>query len=163
LPFSPLEDEPPDHWADAVYLPGGYPELHAGRLAGNGRFLAGLRAAAARGFVYGECGGYMVLGEGLIDAAGERHPMAGLLPLATSFAERRLHLGYRAARLLAPGPLGRAGTSFRGHEFHYATVVAEGGADPLFAATDADGQALGPCGLVHGTVAGSFLHLVDRE
>ncbi|MFP3787072.1 cobyrinic acid a,c-diamide synthase, partial [Burkholderia sp. SIMBA_024] len=72
-PFSPLADETPDQQADAVYLPGGYPELHAGRLAANTRFLEGVRAAAARGaWVFGECGGYMVLGHGLVDAEGTR-------------------------------------------------------------------------------------------
>jgi len=68
LPFSPLSDQEPARDADAVFLPGGYPELHAGRLAGNRGFLDGLRAAAGAGKpVYGECGGYMVLGRGLID------------------------------------------------------------------------------------------------
>src|SRR5690606_2718046 len=128
--FSPLADQPPDLDADAVYLPGGYPELHAGRLARNATFLEGLRAAARRGaFVYGECGGFMALGEGLVDRAGRRHAMAGLLPVETSFAEPRLHLGYRRMRLLASSPLGQAGTSYRGHEFHYAKLV-EAGAVP---------------------------------
>ena len=87
--FSPLADEAPDPAADAVYLPGGYPELHAAKLAANTRFLNGLAAAAGRGAaVFGECGGYMVLGDGLIDGAGARHAMAGLLPLVTSFAGR---------------------------------------------------------------------------
>ena len=121
--FSPLADETPDPDADAVYLPGGYPELHAGRLAASKRFLGGLRQAASdRKTIYGECGGYMVLGEALTASDGSVHRMAGLLPLATSFAERRLHLGYRQARLLAAGPLGKAGARFRGHEFHYATT-----------------------------------------
>ncbi len=93
LPFSPLADQAPDGSADAVFLPGGYPELHAGRLAANRGFLSGLRGAAERGAaIYGECGGYMVLGHGLIDGDGARHEMAGLLPLETSFAARRLHL-----------------------------------------------------------------------
>ena len=60
--------------------------------------------------MHGECGGYMVLGEGLVDADGARHAMTGLLTHATSFAERRLHLGYRAAMLLQDCPLGAAGT-----------------------------------------------------
>jgi cobyrinic acid a,c-diamide synthase len=158
--FSPLADEAPD--GDAVYLPGGYPELHAGRLAGNRRFLDGLRAHAARGHaVFGECGGYMVLGHGLTDAEGNRHAMAGLLPLETSFASRRLHLGYRQARLLADCPLGPAGTCFRGHEFHYATIQSEGGA-PLFAVADAAATPLGTAGLCSGRVAASFVHLIDR-
>ena len=161
--FSPLGDEAPAADADAVFLPGGYPELHAGRLAANAGFLGGLRRAAQRGAaIYGECGGYMMLGEGLVDAGGTRHAMAGLLPAVTSFAERRLHLGYRQARLLADGPLGRAGATFRGHEFHYASVVSEGDSPPLFAAQDARCRDLGSLGRRQGSVLGSFLHLIDR-
>ncbi len=162
--FSPLADEAPDPAAEAVYLPGGYPELQAGRLAGNARFLAGLRAAAARGCaVYGECGGYMVLGRRLVDAQGEGHAMAGLLPVETSFAAPRLSLGYRAASLAAATPLGRAGAAFRGHEFHSATRSGgEGEAPPLFHCRDALGRDLGPLGARAGRVFGSFLHLIDR-
>ncbi|HEV2301111.1 MAG TPA: cobyrinate a,c-diamide synthase [Stellaceae bacterium] len=162
--FSPLAGEPPEPSADAVYLPGGYPELHAARLAAAQGFLAGVRRAGAEGkTVYGECGGYMVLGESLLDADGRAHPMAGLLPLWTSFAERRRHLGYREVALIAAGPLGPAGAVFRGHEFHYATVLREGGADSLFRANDAQGGDLGPIGLRRGNVAGSFVHLIDRR
>jgi cobyrinic acid a,c-diamide synthase len=164
LAFSPLADQAPDAGADAVYLPGGYPELHAGRLAANRRFLDGLRAAAARGAaVFGECGGYMVLGRTLIDGDGAAHAMAGLLPVVTSVAERTLHLGYRAARVIAAGALGAAGTRLRGHEFHYARVVEEGPGAPLFAASDAEGRKAAEVGRVAGTVAGSFIHLIDRE
>jgi cobyrinic acid a,c-diamide synthase len=137
--------------------------LHAGRLAGSERFIGGLRYAAAVGTtVYGECGGYMVLGDALTDADGHVHRMAGLLPLATSFAERRLHLGYRRITLLQNGPLGRAGARFRGHEFHYATTLSARG-DRLFAAADSCGVDLGQTGLRRGSVAGSFMHLIDRE
>ena len=162
VPFSPLADAPPDPLADAVYLPGGYPELHAGRLASNDRFRDGLRAAAERGAViYGECGGYMALGAGLVDADGKRHRMAGLLSLETSFAARRLHLGYRTAELLQDTPFGPKGARFRGHEFHYASVVSEAGTTPLFGAGDSAGNDLGAVGDRRGTVMGSFLHLID--
>src|SRR5919106_2326413 len=161
--FSPLADAPPDPNANAVYLPGGYPELHPARLAANHALLNGLRAAADRGaFIYGECGGFMVLGQCLTDRHGQRHAMAGLLPVATSFAEPRLHLGYRRIRLLAPSPLGQGGTTYRGHEFHYASLLEAGSAPPLFDVSDARGQPLGPSGAQVGTVAGSFLHLIDR-
>lgn len=160
--FSPLADEPPDAAADAVYLPGGYPELHAGLLAGNRRFLDGLRQAAECATVFGECGGYMVMGEGLIDADGARHAMAGLLPLETSFAARRLHLGYRRAALCSDGPLGPAGTPFRGHEFHFALTLREGPGEPLFRCENASGHALGTTGLASGRTIGSFIHLIDR-
>ena len=163
LPFSPLADEPPDASADAVFLPGGYPELHAPRLAGNQAFIRGLRAGAERGAsVYGECGGFMVLGQALVDRQGESHAMAGLLPIATSFAHPRLHLGYRRIRLLAPSALGQAGTTYRGHEFHYASLIEADGAPPLFEISDARQQPLGQTGARIGSVCGSFLHLIDR-
>ena len=163
LPFSPLADEPPPSSADAIYLPGGYPELHAGRLASAHRFLEGLRTAASRNTpIFGECGGYMVLGRTLEDANGVTHPMAGLLPLDTSFAKRRLHLGYRHATTAMPTPFGPAGTTLRGHEFHYSSIKAEDATHPLFNARDARGTDLGAMGTVRGSVMGSFLHIVDR-
>jgi len=161
--FSPLADEAPAKDADAVFLPGGYPELHAGRLAGNRVYRQGLRDAAQRGAtIYGECGGYMVLGETLTDADGTSHAMAGLLPVATSFAKPKLHLGYRRARLMEAGPLGARDAAFAGHEFHYATVEREAGDGALFAASDARGGALPAMGRRVGHVMGSFLHLIDR-
>lgn len=163
LPFSPLADEPPSSHADSVYLPGGYPELHAGHLASSARFLDGLRAAASRHIpIYGECGGYMVLGRTLEDADGITHPMAGLLPLDTSFAKRRLHLGYRHATAATATPFGPAGINLRGHEFHYSSIAAEDTAQPLFHARDARGTDLGSMGTLRGSVMGSFLHIVDR-
>lgn len=160
--FSPLADEAPDSRADAVYLPGGYPELHAGRLAAAARFRAGMEGCRAReAWIYGECGGYMTLGDGLEDADGARHAMLGFLPLATSFAKRRLHLGYRRCRLTVTTPFGPAGADFRAHEFHYASTLSADGAS-LFETGDAQGRDLPPAGLVHGRVIGSFLHLIDR-
>ncbi len=153
--FSPLADAPVPK-ADFIYLPGGYPELHAARLAQAQTFLSTLRAAAQTTPIYGECGGYMVLGEGLVDADGTRHQMAGLLRLETSFAQRRLHLGYRHLSPLR-GPFD---TRFAGHEFHYATTLRADGA-PLFSAHDAEGTPLPDMGLVNGHVAGSFTHVID--
>ncbi len=164
-PFSPLADEAPHLEADAVWLPGGYPELHAGRLAENRRFLEGLRAAARRGAaIHGECGGYMVLGERLVDKSGRRYGMAGLLPLETDFSAPRLHLGYRVLALRDDSSLGRAGSIWRGHEFHYASVLQEdhSRARPLFDWQAPDGDSGGVAGLRRGCVSGSFCHLVDR-
>jgi cobyrinic acid a,c-diamide synthase len=161
--FSPLADETPAASADAVFLPGGYPELHAGKLAGNRRFIAGMRDAAIAGkAVYGECGGYMVLGRSLTDAAGVAHEMLDLLPVETSFAKRKLHLGYRQVELLADTAFGKAGTRLRGHEFHYASIIAEAEDGRLFAVRDAAGCDLGAYGHRRGSVSGSYLHLIDR-
>ena len=159
--FSPLDDEPPDGSADAVYLPGGYPELHGGLLANNTRFQEGLRRLAAGGAtVYGECGGFMTLGRGLVDAEGERHAMVGLLPLETSFADRRLSLGYRAMTSLSDSPLGPAGSQLRGHEFHYASIRFQEG-PAAFMVQNANNRTLGEVGLHIGQAFGSFMHLAD--
>jgi len=161
IPFSPLSGDTPDDACDAIYLPGGYPELHASTLATNG-FLDGLRRAAKRlVFIYGECGGFMVLGQGLIDADGTRHQMDGLLPVETSFTQPKLHLGYRQTALVEDTPFGKQGQRFRGHEFHYASITSEADGQPLFQGTNAHGEALGGLGYKSGNVAGSFIHLID--
>jgi cobyrinic acid a,c-diamide synthase len=158
--FSPLADEPPDPSCDVVWLPGGYPELHAGQLAAASRFAEGTRGFAQTRPVHGECGGYMALGAGLIDAAGTRHAMLGLLGLETDFAQRRLHLGYRTATLLAPIPGHAAGRALRGHEFHYARVVTQPD-PPLADIRDASGEPTAETGSRRGHVTGSFFHMVD--
>jgi cobyrinic acid a,c-diamide synthase len=154
--FSPLADEAPPV-ADVCWLPGGYPELHAGVLAGAERFRSGMQRFV--GPIHGECGGYMVLGEGLVDKAGVRHQMLGLLGLVTSFERRKMHLGYRLATLLAPMPGQGAGTRLRGHEFHYSTIVTQ--PDPQLAQVqDAEGNEVAESGSHRGRVSGSYFHLI---
>jgi len=153
--FSPLADDPPQA-ADLIFLPGGYPELYAGQLAASQRFLYGIRNASQTSDIYGECGGYMTLGQGLVDADGQRHQMVGLLDLETSFAKRKLSLGYRRLSATA-GPFPG---KHMGHEFHYATTLMAKG-EPLFSAQDAEGTELPPMGLVRGRVAGSFAHIIQ--
>jgi len=159
LPFSPLADEAPAPDADFVWLPGGYPELHAGTLAAADRFRAGLIRHARSRPVHGECGGYMVLGAGLIDKAGARHAMTGLLGLVTSYAQRKMHLGYRHARLLAPMAGFATGAALRGHEFHYSTIIDQPDA-PLAQITDAQGEDVAEAGSHRGTVTGTFFHMI---
>lgn len=161
--FSPLADEPPDPSCDACWLPGGYPELHAGRLAAAGVFRAGLVRFAATRPVHGECGGYMALGRTLTDADGRVHPMVGLLSVSTSFARRRMNLGYREIELLADGVLGRRGDRLAGHEFHYATVLDPGDDEPFALAADAYGSPPAPTGSRRRLVSGSFFHAVARR
>ncbi|MCO4848564.1 MAG: cobyrinate a,c-diamide synthase [Yoonia sp.] len=153
--FSPLNDDPVPK-ADLVYLPGGYPELYAGQLAGNTAFMQSLRNASQTSDIYGECGGYMTLGQTLTDADGIHHKMAGLLDLGTSFAKRKLHLGYRMITANA-GPLQGP---WNAHEFHYASTMFANG-KPLFTASDATGTALPDMGLRNGRVSGSFAHIID--
>jgi cobyrinic acid a,c-diamide synthase len=158
--FSPLADEPPPVDCDMCWLPGGYPELHAGRLAAAARFRDGLRHFAETKPVHGECGGFMSLGSGLMDAAGVSHQMAGLLGVETSFAKRRMTLGYRQARLAATCAVGPAGTALCGHEFHYATIASEGRDDPFAFVADVYGAAASAQGARRGRVTGSFFHII---
>jgi cobyrinic acid a,c-diamide synthase len=160
--FSPLADEAPDARADVCWLPGGYPELHAGKLANNGRFCAALRAFAETRPVHGECGGYMVLGTALTDADGVRHPMVGLLGLETSFAKRRMHLGYRLAELATPIPGHQAGARLRGHEFHYSTIIAQPDT-PLAVVRDAAGHVVAETGSRRAHATGTFFHLIAED
>jgi cobyrinic acid a,c-diamide synthase len=160
--FSPLADEAPPEHCDSCWLPGGYPELHAGRLAAAERFRTGLARFAATRSVHGECGGYMVLGISLTDGGGASHRMAGLLGHSTSFAQPKLHLGYREGRLLGAGPLGEAGARLRGHEFHYAALVSEGSDEPLLELADGEGRKLGASGGRRGNVTGAFFHAIAR-
>jgi len=161
IPFSPLADEAPDPQSDLVWLPGGYPELHAGLLSNAGRFRSAVTTFAQSRPVHGECGGYMALGAGLVDAEGRRHQMLGLLGLETSFANRKMNLGYRLAELVAACPLGGAGELLRGHEFHYASVLASPD-EPLFQLRNSDGEALAGGGSRRGKVTGSFFHFIDK-
>eukprot|EP01037_Dinobryon_pediforme_P006222 gene6222-6289_t len=160
LPFSPLANQGPDRSADMCWLPGGYPELHAGTLAAADVFRSELGKFAQAKPVHGECGGYMALGEALTDAKGEVHRMAGLLSVSTSFARRKMQLGYRDATLCETGGLGPKGTRFRGHEFHYASVTDLGGDAPFAQVIDAYGSAPVPAGSQRGWVTGSFFHLI---
>jgi cobyrinic acid a,c-diamide synthase len=157
LPFSPLADEAPDDSAGACWLPGGYPELHAGRLASAHGFRAGLRRFAETRPVHGECGGYMAMGAGLVDAQGIRHEMAGLLGLETSYEKRRMHLGYR--RALPEAGLFRG--ALTGHEFHYATILSQPDA-ALAHVTDANGDAVAETGSCRGHASGTFFHLIGE-
>jgi cobyrinic acid a,c-diamide synthase len=102
----------------------------------------------------------MVLGRSLIDAEGVTHAMAGLLSVETSFAKRKMNLGYRRAVLQADGPLGPAHAALTGHEFHYASIVTQGEDPPFATVTDPHGSAPAPAGSRRGLVTGSFFHAI---
>lgn len=159
LPFSPIGDQGPRDDADFIYLPGGYPELHLPAISRASGFFAGLKRAAKADIpIYGECGGYMVLGKQIIDEKGQGFDMAGLLDVETSFKDPGLHLGYRRLTGLAGWLTG----AWLGHEFHYTKTVRQSG-EPLFTAKDSHGTDLGPMGLVKGRVCGSYAHLIARD
>jgi len=158
LPFSPLADEGPDAEADAVFLPGGYPEIHLPQLAGKSKFISGMNKARERNaLIYGECGGFMVLGDAIRDSKGKSHRMLGFLNHITSYQNTSLHLGYRHFEAL-PNPHFRG--KFNGHEFHYTNLEVAGGNKGLFKVEDSFGNRLPDAGLVNGNVFGSYQHLI---
>ncbi len=158
--FSPLSDEAPPSDCDCCWMPGGYPELHAGRIAAASKFSVGMKRFAEAKPVHGECGGFMVLGEALEDADGKTHKMLGLLGHVTSFAKRKLNLGYRLATLSTDCAIGKKGDVVRGHEFHYSSVAEAGPDQPLAAISDGLGTAMGDAGGTRGLVTGSFFHAI---
>ncbi|PYG31799.1 cobyrinate a,c-diamide synthase [Pelagimonas varians] len=161
LPFSPLADQAPDPSADICWLPGGYPELHAGKIAAAANFRSGLQHFAQTRPVHGECGGYMAMGAALIDKDGTRHEMAGLLGLVTSYAKRKMHLGYRQATLTHGLPGFAPQSRLRGHEFHYSTILDQPDA-PLACVTDATGTEVPETGSLRGFASGTFFHLITK-
>lgn len=161
--FSPLANQSPDTSADAIFLPGGYPELHAGQLSACNHFRKGMMAASESGkIIYGECGGYMVMGEAIRDKGGQAHPMLGLLPLISSFAPAKRHLGYREVTVIEPWTDSEM-QRWRGHEFHYANIEKEGEGESLFNAFDREGRPLGKIGRRRGRIMGSFFHYIDHH
>ena len=155
VPFSPVEDEALPSRVSGVYLGGGFPELFAASLSANTSLLASLRAARARDLpLYAECGGLMLLGRSMVDADGQRHRMAGVLPLDSTLAGQRLTIGYRDARAQRTSLLLEAGESVRAHEFHWSSLAAAPA--PSEAAYSFDGLTEG---FASGNTLASYLHL----
>ena len=162
--FSPLAGEIPNSLSDSIYLPGGYPELYATEISEKHELKKVMKIAATNGSViYGECGGFMVLGEWLTDRDGKSHKMLDLLPIKTSFEKPKLHLGYRQLSLVDQGTLGDAGAKFNGHEYHYCSIVDDRKIDieSLFYTSNARGERLPEMGCKLGSVLGSFCHIID--
>jgi cobyrinic acid a,c-diamide synthase len=162
--FSPLKGEQPAPNAAGVYLGGGYPELHAAKLAANVGLWQALRVLRDRNApIFAECGGFMVLTQGLIDGEGRRWPMAGLIPGVTRMTDKLAALGYRHAAALQPNLLTAGGDELRGHEFRYSTWVRdEPMADDEIAwrvrGTRGDAPA-DSAGFVSGNLLASYLHI----
>ena len=121
--FSPLHDRRLPEDMDALYLGGGYPELHAEALSRNVAMREAIAAWAARGgVIHAECGGFMYLCEELIDLEGKAHAMAGVFPATVRMRNRLSRLGYRQARLTGDCLWGKEGEILHGHEFHFSVV-----------------------------------------
>ena len=162
VPVSALADERlPD--VDAVYVGGGFPEVHVERLALARTFLGSLREAAGRATpVYAECGGLMLLAQTL-EVQGRRHAMSGVLDLAVEQTVRPQGHGYAAGTVDRPNPFYAPGTEVRGHEFHYSRVV--GGADAGLTALELSrgtGIRDRRDGIVKGSVWASYVHVHAR-
>ncbi len=159
--FSPLEDKELPEGLRAIYLGGGYPELHAQALSSNASMIESIRAAHKRGvFIYAECGGMIYLAQGLIDINGKRWKMAGLLPIEVEMTPRFQALGYREVELLTDSILGPKGTTLRGHEFHYSKIVKVGeGLVPAFRTKAPSGEQNCHDGVVMDNIVASYIHL----
>ncbi|WP_374281564.1 cobyrinate a,c-diamide synthase [Desulfovibrio sp.] len=161
--FSPLRDNAPPRHCAGLYFPGGYPELHAGRIAANTSMRSALHALAAQGMpMYGECGGYMYLMRSLM-LHGQEYAMSGLLPCSCTLGQNKAALGYRAAQAQADWlPTAHSRPLWvRGHEFHYAQeqpAPLPAGCSPLWQLHDSQGRFLRADGCRKGSVAGSWLH-----
>ena len=156
--FSPLEEKSLPE-ADLLYLPGGYPELHVEKLAGNAAMRKSIQSfISAGGSVLAECGGLMYLGETLTDKGGTAHEMAGALPLATSMEAMRLRLGYRKIRW--------GDQELIGHEFHYSSVTEKAKIPSVGEIYNMRGQAVNTKLYQLGNILASYIHLYfgdDRQ
>jgi len=122
--FSPLADTalPPN--LDMLYFGGGYPELYSEQLSSNKTMIEDIRKYVHNGGrIYAECGGFMYLGEKLIDQQGQSHSVVGIFPMITQMRNRLSRLGYREATLMKDCLLGQKGEQLYGHEFHYSEII----------------------------------------
>ncbi|MFP5222733.1 MAG: cobyrinate a,c-diamide synthase [Acidobacteriota bacterium] len=163
VPFSPLADARLPENIHGLYLPGGYPELHAETLSQNASMLADIRAfALSERPVYAECGGFMALMQAIVDAQGRSWPMAAVFPCTARMQARFSALGYREARFTADTPLGPQGTAARGHEFHYSRLEDAPPARAIpavYALAGRKGPLDSPEGFLLGNTLGSYVHL----
>ncbi len=171
--FSPLDNEIPKPDAQYIFLPGGYPELFAKKLSQANNFIKAMQRACENDCViYGECGGFMVLGRAIIDGDGIQHSMCNLLPITTSLALPKRTLGLRNIKLTDPATLNT--TIWRGHEFHYAQIVEEHDKlqyQPMALAANSTGKAFDKVGMQRSCyskhnkaayIVASFIHCVEQ-
>ncbi|MCF6281445.1 MAG: cobyrinate a,c-diamide synthase [Candidatus Polarisedimenticolaceae bacterium] len=125
--FSPIKGEAVPTTADAIWLPGGYPELHGETLSASTTWPSLRDHIEAGKPLLAECGGMMLLGEQIIDHQGKGWPMCGALPFTTQMQQRLAGLGYRDDK-----------SGARGHEFHHSTRTADCEPSPAFTPSRGD-------------------------
>jgi cobyrinic acid a,c-diamide synthase len=124
VPFSPMRDGSLPKDLDALYLAGGYPELYAADISSNSSMLSAIRDFAASGRpIYAECGGMIFLSRQLTTRDGTNYPMANLLPFDIEMTARLVDFGYVSVELTEDCLVGNAGTTVRGHSFHYSRIA----------------------------------------
>lgn len=163
VPFSPLQDQELPEELDALYLGGGYPELHAEQLSGNTDMLAAVRRFAASGRpIYAECGGMMYLARELRAAIGKIHALAGVFPFAIEMTDRLVKFGYVTVELSRDCLLGSKGTSMRGHSFHHSRIVNATATDTSYSVSYSLSGMKENEGFTLGNVLGSYMHVHFR-
>ncbi len=167
ITFSPLSGKRIPDEADALYLGGGYPELHAKQLSNNETMIDSVRQFAEEGgHVYAECGGFMYLTEGVYDLDDNYYPLAGIFPFKTKMTKGRARLGYRETVMQEQTLLGNKGETVRGHEFHYSQIVGAHRDAPMpaklshaYSVKDGSGDIIQNEGYRIKNTLGSYIHL----
>jgi cobyrinic acid a,c-diamide synthase len=160
VPFSPISDARLPQGLDGIYFGGGYPELHAEKLASNSELRAQVLESSIKGMpIYAECGGLMYLCRELSDMDGRNHPMSGCFSFSTRMLQHLRTLGYREIALKTDTILGKAGQKLRGHEFHYSEIVPPAQFSGVYAVTSRFGHTLVEEGFQSNNTLGSYIHL----
>ncbi|MCX5883410.1 MAG: cobyrinate a,c-diamide synthase [Deltaproteobacteria bacterium] len=160
VPFSPIADSSLPEELGGIYLGGGYPELHAEKLAANSQLRFQILASSLKGMpIYAECGGLMYLCTELTDMDGRNHPMTGCFSFSTRMLKRLKTLGYREITLKKNTILGQAGQKIRGHEFHYSEIIPAVEVPGVYAVTSRFDESETEEGFQVNNTLGSYIHL----
>ena len=152
--FSPIRDPLPK--TDAIYLGGGYPELHAGALEASATTKA-VAAAVDRGMpVYAECGGLLFLTRGIL--TDREYRMADVLPACAEMTRSVQALGYSDGRGSDKNSYISLGMKIKGHEFHYSRIECMPDARFIISLSRGKGISGGKDGLSEHETTGSYTH-----
>ncbi len=158
IPFSPIEDKKLPLPLDGLIFGGGYPELSCKELSSNTQLMEDIKRLILKGTpVYAECGGFMYLMDSVVDLEGNRYKMLGIFPFECHMQKRLVSLGYRQVTTKKDSILGPAGTTVRGHEFHYSKIKrCTSNVDTIYSVTNRINKEEG---YLKRNVLGSYIHL----